>query len=83
VQQTALFPKPFADVSLNVTVPDWNLDCYKLHTFAVNATFVIFFYKHRVIIMIGDILSPSCTFSFKQTFFQKLYTFIQFRCHIS
>jgi len=31
--------------------------------------------------MIGDILSPSRTLSFKQRFSQKLYTFIQFRCH--
>lgn len=74
VQQTALFLKPSADASLNIIVSGWNLDRYKLHTFAVNVTFVIFL--NTVIIMIGDILSPSCTFSFKQTFSQKLYTFI-------
>jgi len=33
---------PFADVLLNITVSEWNLDHYKLHTFAVNVTFVIF-----------------------------------------
>jgi len=31
-----------ADVSLNITVSDWNMDRYKLHTVGVNVTFVIF-----------------------------------------
>lgn len=38
VQRTASLMKPFVDV----TVSDWNLGYYKLHTFAVNVTFVIF-----------------------------------------
>jgi hypothetical protein len=41
-QQPALFLKPFADVSLKITMSDWNVDSYKLHTFGVNVTFVIF-----------------------------------------